>query len=49
MLNSWPWLELGGGTELPDVKFMAVAGVVLSAGFYAWFIHDDSPLINRTK
>ena len=38
-----------GGTELPDVKFMAVAGVVLSAGFYAWFIHDDSPLINRTK
>jgi hypothetical protein len=37
-----------GGTELPDAKFMVVAGVVLSAGFYAWFIHDDSP-INRTK
>jgi len=37
-----------GGTDLPDAKFMAVAGVVLGAGFYAWFIHDDSP-INRTK
>jgi len=37
-----------GGTEFPDAKFMSVAGVVLGAGFYAWFIHDDSP-INRTK
>ena len=37
-----------GGTDLPDAKFMAVAGVVLGAGFYAWFIHHDSP-INRTK
>ena len=37
-----------GGTDLPDAKFMTVAGVVLGAGFYAWFIHHDSP-INRTK
>ena len=37
-----------GGTELPDAKFIAVFGVVASAGFYAWFIHDDSPT-NRTK
>jgi len=27
-----------GGTELPDLKFLAVASVVASAGFYAWFI-----------
>ena len=27
-----------GGTEPPDAKFLAVALVVLSAGYYAWFI-----------
>jgi hypothetical protein len=27
-----------GGTEPPDAKFLAVAAVVCSAGFYAWVI-----------
>jgi hypothetical protein len=27
-----------GGTEPPDAKFLAVAVVVLSAGYYAWFV-----------
>jgi len=27
-----------GGTDPPDAKFLAVAAVVCSAGFYAWFI-----------
>lgn len=27
-----------GGTEPPDAKFLAVAAVVCSGGFYAWFI-----------
>lgn len=32
-----------GGTEPPDAKFLAVAAVVTSAGFYAWFIDPSSP------
>jgi hypothetical protein len=31
-----------GGTEPPDAKFLAVAAVVCSAAFYAWFI--DPPV-----
>jgi hypothetical protein len=32
-----------GGTEVPDAKFMAVATVVLGAGYYAWFIDAPTP------
>jgi len=30
-----------GGTDPPDAKFIAVATVVLGAGYYSWFIHED--------
>jgi hypothetical protein len=31
-----------GGTEPPDAKFLAVAAVVCSGGFYAWVIDPPS-------
>ena len=30
-----------GGTDPPDAKFMAVATVVVGAGYYSWFIHKE--------
>ena len=32
-----------GGTDPPDAKFLAVAAVVCSAGFYAWVIDPPVP------
>jgi hypothetical protein len=32
-----------GGTDPPDIRFMAVFAVVASAGFYAWFIDPPAP------
>jgi hypothetical protein len=32
-----------GGTEVPDAKFMAVATIVMGAGYYAWFIDAPTP------
>mmetsp|Transcript_20294 Transcript_20294/g.49758 ORF Transcript_20294/g.49758 Transcript_20294/m.49758 type:complete len:89 (-) Transcript_20294:2904-3170(-) len=32
------YLGVGSDTKPPDATFMAVASVVLGAGFYSWFI-----------
>ncbi|CAJ1933806.1 unnamed protein product [Cylindrotheca closterium] len=32
------YLGVGSDTKAPDATFVAVASVVLGAGFYAWFI-----------
>lgn len=36
-----------GGTDPPDAKFMVIATIVLGAGYYSWFIHEDDTRSNE--
>lgn len=38
MRRSRGFLGVNANTDPPDAKFMAVAGIVGAAGFYAWFV-----------